>query len=145
MVKEKHSYGFKDYVGLMADIVVLPATFAAGAYTFCAKTSDALYDNLKNLGKLSQGINNDRQVFFENADFGAETAKKLKDFHQKWTKTYNQELHEMGFTSLSKKFGGLHSNQKMEIIVQSVAAGALVVGLWAMLDQLRDKDSGKSA
>lgn len=117
------------------DIAVLPLSLGAGAYVFHAKTGDALYDNLKNTGKLA-GISDSGKIF-RNSDHGHNTAKQLAKFHADWTKSYNGKLKEYGFNNVFDRFGGIHHNQRLEVIVQSVTAIGLVIGFSALLDQFK--------
>ncbi len=138
---EKHSEPapektLKEQASDVMDVVVWPLSAAVGAYVFNTKTSDALYDNLKATGKLT-GIST-HAATFKNSSYGAETANELGKFHKNWSAAYNEKLTEYGFSNVFKRFGGIHGNQKLEVIVQSVTAIGLVVGFSALLDQLKN-------
>ena len=115
----------------------------AGTYVFFAKTGDSLYNMLRS----KEELNSVRAIkeTFNTTHYGANTATELTKSHAKWSETYNRELKGMGFTNIFKRFGGIHGNQKLEVIVQSVTAIGLVVGFSALLDQLKNSNKKTEA
>ncbi len=136
--RETASDQFADLV----HVVTYPLAAVAGAYVFNAKTSDALYDNLKGTGKLA-GLSDDLAIF-KNGSYGKETAQELTKFHKNWSSAYEARLKDYGFTNIFKRFGGIHENQKLEVIVHSVTAIGLIIGFDALLDQLKQRRKDKA-
>lgn len=129
-----------DRVTDVVNIATIPASLAAGAYTFYAKTGEALYNSLQDMKLLDKfnEFNEERLLLYRTSilELGAEAPAVLKEYQKNWSRLYQEELKGKKFTNIFKRFDGVPRTQQLAIVVESVAVVGLVIGFGALLNQL---------
>ncbi len=111
------------------ELAAYPIAIGAGAFTFVSSVNDKLYDTLKGLDELGDGLNKNKENFkAETATIRSKVAEKLSAFHRQNTDVYNNKLKELGFTSFSKRLGGIHRDQRVDSALIGLTFATLTLG-----------------
>ena len=130
------------------NVAAYPIAAAAGGVFLKSTVDDKLYDNLKSLNQLPELA--EHKTAFRSAQMGEQAAENLTKFHKEFSKIYDEKLHKLGFTNFTKRFNGLHSNQKFDALIHGATAVGVTLGVVLtianskFLDKFNHKDKDKS-
>ena len=148
MVAQMHTQTEKQGdVSKAIEFAAYPASALVGVHFVNEEISDQLYNNLKSLKLLPQVSTHLENFRIRAHNMGADTAEKLPAFHEKFTGIYNERLKDLGFTDFTKRYEGLHANQRLDAIIKGFTAAGVTLGVMltiangkGLLDKLKRKE-----